>query len=86
MLHLCAKNNAVLCADYILKSMFKVYPDEYEILLNAKSREGMTACMQAVMIFSHEVLAVFLEYGGVDLYEIDSNKMTAYQLAFNAKN
>jgi hypothetical protein len=38
------------------------------------------------MYKSNAVLKILLEYGGIDLYVMNSKKLTAYQIALNLVN
>ena len=42
--------------------------------------------MVAIVNRSHKALEVLLNYGGIDIHVIDSNKMTPYEVALNYKN
>lgn len=42
--------------------------------------------MVAVIYKSHALLKSMLEFGGVDIFLVDSNRVTAYQMAISSQN
>lgn len=42
--------------------------------------------MVAILYDSKDFLQTLLEYGGVDIFLINNNRLTAYQLAVSNKN
>ena len=46
----------------------------------------MTGTILCSLTGSNECLKYLLEAGGVDIHLIDSNKLSAYQIALNSKN
>jgi ankyrin repeat protein len=69
-----------------MRLQYKTMEDEYLLLVNAKTVEGDTPIMIAILYESREAIHTLLEYGGSDIYLINNNKMTAYQLAVSNKN
>jgi ankyrin repeat protein len=55
-------------------------------MLNSKSIEGYSPLMVAILYDSKDFLQTLLEYGGVDIFLINNNRLTAYQLAVSNKN
>lgn len=55
-------------------------------MINAKTVEGYTPLMVSILYDSKVFLQTLLEYGGLDIFIINSNKLTAYQLAVSNKN
>lgn len=86
MLHLSCRYNAVKCVEYLLKTYYLYFPAEYDWWVNLGSRERMTPAMLCSLCGSNDALKVLLDYGGVDIHLIDSNKLSAYQISLNAKN
>ena len=46
----------------------------------------MTGIMLCALAGSNDCLKLLLEAGGIDIHGIDSNKLSAYQIALNSKN
>ena len=55
-------------------------------LINAKTCEGYTPLMVSVIYGSHDFLKSMLEFGGVDIFLVDLNRVTAYQMAVSSQN
>jgi vancomycin resistance protein YoaR len=46
----------------------------------------MTGAMLCSLTGSNDCLTYLLDAGGIDIHLIDSNKLSAYQIALNSKN
>jgi hypothetical protein len=46
----------------------------------------MTPAMLCSLTGSNDSLKILLDYGGIDIHLIDSNKLSAYQIAMSSKN
>ncbi len=86
MLHYCARWDAVECMSYILKDKYRLDHDNYSTMTNAKTIEGYTPLMVSILYDSRNFITEFLSYGGIDIFIINNNKLTAYQLAVGNKN
>lgn len=42
--------------------------------------------MITVINNSNQAMQILLHYGGIDIYQIDSKKMTAYEMSLNYNN
>ena len=85
-MHFCARWNSTECMEYILKD---AYASSYEYLfsmVNAKTCEGYTPLMVSVIYTSNHSLKAMLEIGAVDIFLVDNNRTTAYQMAISARN
>jgi len=56
VLHFCAKNNAHQCTEFILKTQYQEFQDEYKSLLNARTIEGYSVLVIAIINRSHKVM------------------------------
>ena len=86
MLHICCRANATQCCEFLIRTYFIYFPNEYESWVNAGNRERMTAVMLCTLTASNKCLQSLLAGGGIDIHLIDSNKLSAYQIALNSKN
>ncbi len=69
-----------------LRWLYQKDSGNYEQIINRKNCEGDTPLITACMYKSNAVLKILLEYGGIDLYVMNSKKLTAYQIALNLVN
>lgn len=86
LLHYSARWNAVHCLEYLLREKYQHDQEEYLAMLNAKSIEGYSPLMVAILYDAKDFMQTLLEYGGVDIFLINNNRLTAYQLAVSNKN
>ncbi len=55
-------------------------------MINQKNCDGDTPLIVACLYKSNHIIRTMLDYGGVDIYAMNSKKLTAYQISLNSIN
>lgn len=70
----------------IAKKVYQTDPEEYVRLFNSITVEGCTPIMIAIESFSRMVTEQLLNFGGIDIHQIDCLKKNAYDIAVEKNN
>ena len=86
ILHYICKNNSVYCMELCLRWLYQSDPSAYQNTINMKNCDGDTPIIVACLYKSNQIIRTMLDYGGVDIYAMNSKKLTAYQISLNSIN
>jgi ankyrin repeat protein len=72
--------------NYCLRFLYQSSSKSYEQILNKKNCEGDTPLLVACSNKSNDVIRILFEFGGADIFVLNANKLTAYQIALTSCN